>query len=523
MKDLLTAGQYTVAMVKDATLNKRVWPWLKEYSGLSPMSDAQLLYRYAQLGEGSAFQLLMKRHGPLVWGVCQRLLHCDHDADDAFQATFLVLSKKASSLRNPQALSSWLYGVAHRISRKVRSRKRYHAPLETAPEPSTVPADVLLLREQSLLMDEAVLALPGELRNVFLLCEVEELTAQAAAHRLNIPEGTVYSRLHRARQRLQCLLRQRGISSAASASTLLAGAMVPESLAAHTARSILSSTTTASIQALAHGVLATMFWMKCSTVMLVTVSLGIAGAGAATVLTQGSGDQKAASGAVAKVQPLDEKDRRIQELEAKLRQMEKLTLDMQDQVAKSRQEQEAVQRFLKQQLAGEVEMKNVTVARQQEINAREAELAARKQAAKMEEERMQQRDEQLRRMLLAQNKLEHEMNELAKELDKQEALLKRAAEQERNLQRARQVLDRYEDEIRNHQETSSPDNAKMKSLMNLRDKLRADVNQQEDKLAELQVPTGAKSRLNAQIKLREKLLLEVEERLLRHRLQLDGK
>jgi len=72
--------------------------------------------------------------------------------------------------------------------------------------------------------------------------------------------------------------------------------------------------------------------------------------------------------------------------------MEKLTLDMRDQVAKSRQEQETVQRFLKQQLAGEVEMKNVTVARQQEINARDAELAARKQAAKMEEERMQQRD-----------------------------------------------------------------------------------------------------------------------------------
>lgn len=525
MKDFPSAGQYTVAVVKDACVNKGTWPWLKS-GGLSPMSDAQLLYRYAQLGEGSAFQLLMKRHGPLVWGVCQRLLHCDHDADDAFQATFLVLSKKASSLRNPQALPSWLYGVAHRISRKVRSRKRYHPPLEAAPEPMTIPADMLLLREQSLLMDEAVLALPGDLRNVFLLCEVEELTAQAAAHRLNIPEGTVSSRLHRARQRLQGLLRQRGITSAVSASALLGAGTIPEALAAHTAQSILTSTTTASIQALAYGALTTMFWMKCSAVLLATVSIGIAGAGATTLIAQGSGERKATA-TVAKVAPLDDKDRRIQELEDKLRQMEKLAMDMRDQVARARQEQEAVQRFLKQQLTGEEEKKTqiqraVEDAKQQERKAREAEVMARKMAEKQEEERLEKHTQQFRKWAQAKNTLELEVETLSKQAVELEALVKRAAEQERILDRARQILDRYEDQLRTQQENST-DTAKTKSLTSLRDKLRADVEQQQNKLASQPVPTTAKARLDAQIRLREKLLMEIEERILRQKMQLDGK
>jgi RNA polymerase sigma factor (sigma-70 family) len=521
VKDLLDAGQYTVAVVKDACVNKGTWPWLKS-GGLSPMSDAQLLYRYAQLGEGSAFQFLMKRHGPLVWGVCRRLLHCDHDADDAFQATFLVLSKKASSLRNPQALPSWLYGVAHRISRKVRSRKRYHPPLEAAPEPMTMPADMLLLREQSLLMDEAVLALPGELRNVFLLCEVEELTAQAAAHRLNIPEGTVSSRLHRARRRLQGLLRQRGITSAVSASALLGAGTIPEALAAHATQSILTSTTTASIQALAYGALTTMFWMKCSAVLLATVSIGIAGAGATSFMAQGSGESKATA-AVATVVPLDDKDRRIKELEAKLQQMEKLAMDMRDQVARARQEQEAVQRFLKQQLTGEEEKKTqiqraVEDAKEQERKAREAEVMARKMALRQEEERAQK----LRQWTEAKSMLEQEVEHLSKQVVELEALVKRAAEQERILDRARQILDRYEDQLRTQQENST-DTAKTKSLTSLRDKLRADVEQQQSKLASQPVPTTAKARLDAQIKLREKLLLEAEERILRQRMQLDGK
>ncbi len=507
-------------------MNKGTWPWLKS-GGLSPMSDAQLLYRYAQLGEGSAFHLLMKRHGPLVWGVCQRLLHCDHDADDAFQATFLVLSKKASSLRHPQALPSWLYGVAHRISRKVRSRKRYHPPLEAAPEPSVIPADVLLLREQSLLMDEAVLALPGDLRNVFLLCDVEELTAQAAAHRLNIPEGTVSSRLHRARQRLQGLLQQRGITSAVSASALLTAGGIPEALAAQTAQSILTSTTTASIQALAYGALTTMFWMKCSAVLLATASIGIAGAGATTLIAQGSGERKATATAV-KVTPLDDKDRRIKELEAKLQQMEKLAMDMRDQVARARQEQEAVQRFLKQQLTGEEEKKIQTQravedARQQEMKAREAEAMARKMADRQEEERLRQHAQQLLHLKEAQQQLNKSVEELTQQMSDLEGQLRRVEEIDRVLLRSRQVVDRYEDEIRQHQESNASDNPKIKTLVTMRDKMKIEIEKQQHMLTEMKSHAVTKSRLGAQLKLREKLLLEVEERLLRQQLRLDGK
>jgi RNA polymerase sigma factor (sigma-70 family) len=197
-------------------------------------SDAQLLDAFARGGEEAAFTLLVRRHGRLVWGVCRRVLRDPHDAEDAFQATFLVLAKKAASIRKQSSVGSWLYGVAYRLAcqlRKRAARRRRHegaAPDESReepPDPRPEPAPELSLREALAILDEEVGRLPQKFRDPVVLCYLQGKTNEEAARELRCPAGTVKGRLLRARELLCARLTRRGAAlSAAALAVLLATA-----------------------------------------------------------------------------------------------------------------------------------------------------------------------------------------------------------------------------------------------------------------------------------------------------------
>jgi RNA polymerase sigma factor (sigma-70 family) len=209
---------------------------------LEGLTDTDLLGRFAADNDETAFAVLVRRYGPLVLGVCRRVLHHDHDTEDAFQATFLVLARKAGTIHKHESLWSWLYKVAYRIALRARAGKaRRQAQESEAMQRLTVrqssPASDPYLAE---FLDEEVRRLPDKYREPILLCYLQGETNEEAARRLHCPTGTVKIRLLRARQLLRKRLERRGValSLAALAAGLLqhAEAAVPAVLAARTAR-----------------------------------------------------------------------------------------------------------------------------------------------------------------------------------------------------------------------------------------------------------------------------------------------
>jgi RNA polymerase sigma factor (sigma-70 family) len=172
--------------------------------------DVQALRRYAVSGDREALELLVRRHGPLVWRVCRRVLAGDPAAEDAFQATFLVLAQRAAAIRKPASLASWLHGVAYRLA--SRARRRAPAPLPESAANVANPAHEAAQRELARLVEEEVALLPEKLRLPILLCYWEGLTNDEAARRLGWPPGTVKTRLLKARNCLHARLTRRGVS-----------------------------------------------------------------------------------------------------------------------------------------------------------------------------------------------------------------------------------------------------------------------------------------------------------------------
>jgi RNA polymerase sigma factor (sigma-70 family) len=195
---------------------------LFEDGSLAGLSDRQLIERFLARCDDSAeaaFAALVARHGPMVLGVCRQLLGDHHQAEDAFQAAFLVLARKARSLRDPDRLATWMYGVTLRTARKARTRlarRRRHEEgdiMNPTIAPTGPPADQALLdRDRAEALHGEIDRLPEAFRTAVVLCYFEGLTLDQAAIHLGCPAGTLRSRLARARDKLRRALTRRGVA-----------------------------------------------------------------------------------------------------------------------------------------------------------------------------------------------------------------------------------------------------------------------------------------------------------------------
>jgi len=270
--------------------------------GLHDEADGILLERFAASGDKDAFALMVRRHGPMVLGVCRRVLSHDQDAEDAFQATFMVLARKAGGIQQRQLLANWLYGVAIRIAAKARAsgmkRRTRETLLPDFPElEAQAESAWWSIRE---VLDEEVSRLPAKYRLPFMLCYLQGLTNEEAAAELKCPKGTLQSRLSWARDRLRSRLTRRGVALSGSLlAALLARNAAPAAVPARLADSIVSAAlafggwkTTAggtmSVPAvhLAQGVLHAMFITKMKFLAIILLAWVLMGAGAGLWLRQ---------------------------------------------------------------------------------------------------------------------------------------------------------------------------------------------------------------------------------------------
>jgi RNA polymerase sigma factor (sigma-70 family) len=193
-------------------------------------SDEQLLHTFTNHRDGSAFATLMRRHGSMVLSVCRRVLGHEQDAEDAFQATFLVLARNAATLRIRTTLAGFLHGTAYRTAMKAKrsaARRRKHEG-QALSRPTADPADELSWREVRTLLDEEIARLPEIYRSVFVLCCLENLSQAEAGRHLGLRQRTVSRRLAAARKRLARRLAHRGVElTAVLAATALAATTVP--------------------------------------------------------------------------------------------------------------------------------------------------------------------------------------------------------------------------------------------------------------------------------------------------------
>jgi RNA polymerase sigma factor (sigma-70 family) len=232
-------------------------------------TDPELLRQFAHGRDEGAFAALVRRHGPMVMRVCLHVLHQEQDAEDAFQVTFLVLARNPAAIRKAASLASWLHGVAYRTARTARrsasTRQRHEARAETM---STGDAtQELVWREVQAILEEEVQALPEVYRAAFILCQMEGRSGVEAARELRIKEGTVSSRLDRARKQLRVKLATRGVALSAVLGAMalaapVGAAAVPRRLLdatvragmAHAAGSMTSGSISASAEVLLRAV-----------------------------------------------------------------------------------------------------------------------------------------------------------------------------------------------------------------------------------------------------------------------------
>ena len=186
-------------------------------------SDSDLMNRFVAKKDSEAFAALVDRYGGIVWSVCRRILSRQEDAEDAFQAVFLVLVKQSPSIRNRGAIGSWLYGVAYRTAMKARRKMGRQSELDgnaASPTPEEGPASAAASRELMRVLDEEISLLPEKFRAPFVLCCIEGLSKSEAAQELHWKDGTVSGRLAAARKMLQERLTRRGVRLSAALAIL---------------------------------------------------------------------------------------------------------------------------------------------------------------------------------------------------------------------------------------------------------------------------------------------------------------
>src|SRR5262245_2202167 len=184
----------------------------RHLAGGSDQGDELLLDRFVAARDEAAFAEIVRRHGPAVLGLCRRALGDEHAAEDAFQATFLVLARKAASVRRGQALAAWLYRVAHRIAAEARASARRRAAREQPLPESGSAVEAPSVPDEARLVAEAVARLPERYRAPVVLCYLEGHSNTEAARELGWPVGTVKATLSRARQRLRRWLDARDVA-----------------------------------------------------------------------------------------------------------------------------------------------------------------------------------------------------------------------------------------------------------------------------------------------------------------------
>jgi RNA polymerase sigma factor (sigma-70 family) len=256
------------------------------------LTDGQLLERFVLQGDEAAFELLVRRHGPMVLGVCRRVLGHVHDAEDAFQAVFLVLARKAASVRPRDLVANWLHGVAHRTALDTRARlcrrRNRERQVEHMPQPTVIPD--LEGPELHRILDEELCKLPDKYRSPIVLCDLEGRSRKEAARQLHLVEGTLSSRLATARKALARRLTRRGLGQsagvlAAALAGTAASAAVPAAMLHSTVKAAaliaagkaLADFVSAPVLAISQGVMKTMLLNKMKIVPVLVLGMVIGG------------------------------------------------------------------------------------------------------------------------------------------------------------------------------------------------------------------------------------------------------
>jgi RNA polymerase sigma factor (sigma-70 family) len=276
-------------------IEKRDLVRLFDWGTLAGLSEWQLLERFVAAGDALAFEAIVNQHGPMVLGTCRRMLRKADDVDDAFQATFLVLLRRAGSLGPADALGPWLHGVAVKVAQQARGaaarrvQREQLGPFIDVPGPDPISHDPDLRR----ILDDEIDRLPSRYRLPIVLCYLEGHTHEEAARTLQWPLGTVKGRLARARALLETRLTRRGVACATGLTALAAGssaaAALPGALVTATCqaaaqlgpKTLLAHVVSASVARLVQGVLSTMIVNK--------LKLIVAGAAISGILLSGAG------------------------------------------------------------------------------------------------------------------------------------------------------------------------------------------------------------------------------------------
>jgi RNA polymerase sigma factor (sigma-70 family) len=259
------------------------------------LSDGQLLALFVKHRDGDAFAALLNRHSPMVMGVCRRILGNQQDAEDVFQATFLILARKADSVRAQGALAAWLYRVAYRTAVEARARiarrQAKEQQVNELPDPAAEPEE--RQRELLALLDKEIDRLPDKYRVPVVLCELEGRSRKEVARLLSVPEGTLSWRLAQAKKRLAKKLSRQGLAVSGG---VLAAAMAPGTASAFLRASTVKAALTAGalpaeVLALTEGVMKAMLLSKLKITACAAVLMLLAGVGASGLTYRATAEQ----------------------------------------------------------------------------------------------------------------------------------------------------------------------------------------------------------------------------------------
>jgi RNA polymerase sigma factor (sigma-70 family) len=316
-----------------ATLNDFLRRLTREMAAetLGDQSDRLLVERALAGREEAAFQAIVQRHGAMVYRVCLRVLQQPPDAEDAFQATFLVLAQKLGTVRKHGSLASWLHGVAHRVALKAKAQSAARRRHEVqASLPDTLPPDDAIWGEVRSALDVELGRLPDKWRLPLILCYLEGRTQDEAANQLASSKSTLKRRLEEARDALGRRLKERGILwSAALSAVLLSDSLASaapglvestvDSAAAVAAGTPVATAASAKVAALTEGVLKTMFLTKLKIAALVFLTLALLGTGIGMLAIPAMAEQEGAKNGLA--------ERPVQETKTPKPDLSKLQVD----------------------------------------------------------------------------------------------------------------------------------------------------------------------------------------------------